>query len=213
VASGDGDKPASPEAWGWRRSGDEWRAQGERIGWLDDEALYLEPEVAYAAAQKLSRDSSDPLTVTGSTLRKRLQERALLLSTDTNRQTLTVRRTLEGRRRDVLHTTHDFLSAPGGRPDQPDHTRGNPTNGAISAPPLWSGLEGKTRPAPDHKPDHALNGLGQVTGDEWSDNGRVAPHTPDHNEAHVSAENATPGRVGRVLQGEGEEPERRLFSL
>jgi hypothetical protein len=213
VASRDGDCPGSPEAWGWRRSGDEWRAQGERIGWLDGEALYLEPEAAFASAQKQSRDSGDSLTVSGRTLRKRLQERGLLLSTDTNRQTLTVRCTLEGRRREVLHTDYDFLSTHGGRPDQPDHARGNLRHGAISAPPLWSGLDAKTRPAPDHKPDHALNSPGQVTGDKWSDNGRVTLHTPDHDEAHASAKNPTPGQVGRVPQGEGQEPERRVFSV
>jgi hypothetical protein len=177
VASPSGDQPDSPEAWGWRLSGDEWRPQGERIGWLDGEALYLEPEAAYAASQKQGRDSGDPLTVTPRTLRKRLHERGLLHSTDTSRQTLTVRRNLEGRRREVLHTAYDFLSAPGGRPDQPDHARGKPNNGAISAPPLWSGLDAKTRPAAHHKPDHKSNIGSQVTANERSDNGQVADHT------------------------------------
>jgi hypothetical protein len=177
VASPSGDQPDSPEAWGWRLSGDEWRPHGERIGWLAVDALYLEPEAAYAAVQKQGRDSGDPLTVTARTLRKRLHERGLLHSTDTSRQTLTVRRTLEGRRREVLHTADDFLSAPGGRPDQPDHARGKPNNGAISAPPLWSGLDAKTRPAADHKPDHKSNIGSQVTANERSDNGQVTDHT------------------------------------
>src|SRR5690606_24451956 len=57
----DGTAPANPTAWGWRLhtigAGDterqEWRAQGERIGWLNGDDLLLDPDAAYAAAQKL----------------------------------------------------------------------------------------------------------------------------------------------------------------
>jgi hypothetical protein len=118
-----------PEAWGWRQatvgSGDfereEWRPQGERVGWLEDEDLYLEPDAALAAVQKQGRDSGEPLAVTGRTLRKRLHERGLLLSTGKEREgreTLTVRHTLEGSRKSVLHMASDFLSIPSAKPDR-----------------------------------------------------------------------------------------------
>ena len=124
-----------PEAWGWRQatvgSGDfereEWRPQGERVGWLEDEDLYLEPDAALAAVQKQGRDSGEPLAVTGRTLRKRLHERGLLLSTGKEREgreTLTVRHTLEGSRKSVLHMASDFLSIPSAEPDQPGHDDG-----------------------------------------------------------------------------------------
>jgi hypothetical protein len=132
VANSEGGEPEVPEAWGWRQatvgSGDfernEWRPQGERVGWLEEEDLYLEPEAALAAVQKQARDSGEPLAVTGRTLRKRLDERSLLLSTGKEREgreTLTVRHTLEGSRKSVLHMASDFLSIPSTNPDQPDH--------------------------------------------------------------------------------------------
>ena len=129
VANPEGGEPEVPEAWGWRRatvgSGDlereEWHPQGERIGWLEDEDLYLEPDAALAAVHKQGRDSGEPLAVTGRTLRKRLHECGLLLSTGKEREgreTLTVRHTLEGSRKSVLHMASDFLSIPSAKPDR-----------------------------------------------------------------------------------------------
>ena len=60
VANPGGGSPEVPVAWGWREAtvgtGDfereEWRPQGERIGWLEDEDLYLEPDAALAAVHR-----------------------------------------------------------------------------------------------------------------------------------------------------------------
>jgi hypothetical protein len=97
-----------PEAWGWRemeinRTDTEWRAMGDRIGWLDGESVYLNSGAAHAVAERMARDSGENLGVTPLVLRKRLAERGLLASTDSDHKTLTVRRTFEGIRRDVLH--------------------------------------------------------------------------------------------------------------
>jgi hypothetical protein len=217
VADPKGDQPRHPTAWGWREvsvgTGENertaWRQQGSLVGWVEEDSLYLEPEAAYATAQRQGQDSGDQLTITGRTLRKRLDEGGLLQSVDKKRQVLTVRKVVGGRRREVLHLTSNFLSAPSTEPDQPDHGHDIPRNDTTSVPSLWSGLGGKIRSAPDHKPNIG----GQVTGDERSDNGLVADHTPDHKETHVCAENYTPGRVGRVPQEEEQEPERRVFSV
>jgi len=109
VAGREGGEPEQPGVWGWReiRSADgypqEWRPQGDLVGWVDGEDLYLEPEASYAAAQRLARDTGDSLAVTSRTLHKRLHERHLLASTEPDRDTLTVRRMLAGSRRAVLH--------------------------------------------------------------------------------------------------------------
>lgn len=109
VASGDGGEPDKPGVWGWWRAdgstgyAPEWRAQGQLVGWLDGQDLYLEPDPSYAAAQSLAREMGDSLGVSPRTLHKRLEERGLLASTEPGRNTRTVRRTLAGARRTVLH--------------------------------------------------------------------------------------------------------------
>jgi hypothetical protein len=118
VARPDGGKPDIDQgAWGWRRSpGEGWEPKGDRVGWLaDDGSLYLDSDAAYAAAQKLAQDVGDRLPVTPQTLRRRLKEADLLSSTDVARQVLTVRRVLEGQRREVLHVAPQAMS-PSGSP-------------------------------------------------------------------------------------------------
>ena len=58
VASIKGHSPsiASPGTWGWRQADMSdrtiWEAQGRRVGWLEDESLYLDPEAAHAEVQR-----------------------------------------------------------------------------------------------------------------------------------------------------------------
>ena len=199
VADPRGDAPVTPGAWGWRLSGDEWRPLGERVGWLQgEEDLYLEPEAAYAAVQKQGRDSGDPLAVTGRTLRKRLHERGLLLSVDEAREVLTVRRTLGGSRREVLHTSAEFLSIHTEEPDRPDRRSQEQHKHGQLAPPLWSGSKIGTRPDPDHEPDR--EGDGRDADERWSG----LDHEPDHQNATISGEDPGNGRVGRVAAAERE---------
>ncbi len=92
-----------------------------RVGWLDGENLYLEPSAAYSTAQRLARDQGDSLAVSEQTLRRRLKEKGLLLSTSPRRETNTVRHRIEGRRREVLHLSARSLEAPvSSEPDQTD---------------------------------------------------------------------------------------------
>jgi hypothetical protein len=117
VAAADGGEPNQPEAWGWRSitvgTGDnerqEWRPQGSRVGWIDGENLFLDLDSAHAAVQEIGRNSGDALTLASRTLSKRLDERGLLKSKAESRETLKVRRTLEGRRREVLHLDAGLL--------------------------------------------------------------------------------------------------------
>ena len=129
VAAPSGTEPRNAPAWGWREhwagAGEnerrEWRAQGERVGWVDGNDLYLNPEAAYQAAQRMADENSGAgLIVSAATLRKRLNEKNLLVTTDvdTKRGTLTVRRTLSGARPDVLHLRAASLVCEA--PDQSD---------------------------------------------------------------------------------------------
>jgi Domain of unknown function (DUF3854) len=112
IASPEGGCPSEcPEAWGWRGiqssngsdSEHSWQSQGRRIGWIEDEDLYLEPEASFAEAQRLATEQGDSLAISLSTMSKRLREKGHLRSVETARGTNTVRKTLEGLRRRVLH--------------------------------------------------------------------------------------------------------------
>lgn len=126
LAGPDGAKPdVDGGAWGWRRSQrDEWEPKGERVGWLvPGDQVYLDSDAAYAAAQKLGHEIGDRLAITPQTLRRRLNEAGVLVSTDASRQVLTVRRSLEGQRRDVLHLSKGTLSPIATPPDGFDEAR------------------------------------------------------------------------------------------
>src|SRR5262249_43347800 len=102
-----GSDPPDATAWGWTiistEDGGDMRPKGDKIGWLDGDAIYLDPDASYATAQRLARDQNDALPVSGQTLWKRLKEKGYLASVDAASQTNTVRHTLEGKRRHVLH--------------------------------------------------------------------------------------------------------------
>ena len=69
------------------------------MGWVADDDLYLEPDAAFAAVQEMGNQVGEPQTVLSKTLNKRLAERALLRSQETERHRHTVRRVIEGARR------------------------------------------------------------------------------------------------------------------
>src|SRR5439155_983782 len=77
VAAPDGNRPnAGGGAWGWRLNAyGTHEPMGDRVGWLDGEDLYLDPDAAYAAVQRLGQEIGDRIALTPQTLRKRLKER------------------------------------------------------------------------------------------------------------------------------------------
>jgi hypothetical protein len=92
----------SPEACGWRK-GVSWEPRGECIGWVDDDNIYIEPSAAFQKVQAGARDTGETIGITEGTLRKRLNEKGFLASTEFARETLTVRRTIGGSSKSVLH--------------------------------------------------------------------------------------------------------------
>jgi len=103
-ARGGGEPNQSPESCGWRRDGSSgWVPLGECIGWVVEDDVYLEPTAAFRAVQVIGRDIGEVLAVAEQTLRKRLHEKGFLASVDEARQTLTVRRSIGGTSKSVLH--------------------------------------------------------------------------------------------------------------
>jgi hypothetical protein len=169
VAGPDGHEPKNPAAWGWREvtfgagqyQRTDWQPRGDRIGWMEDGQLYLEPEASYAVAQALAGVQGEALAVSSRTLRRRLRERGHLASVAAEREVLTVRRTLEGKRREVLHL--QGLSPCIG-PDQPDQSPGNHgENGRVAGR-----VAGRVCPDPTSnptsKPDQTTEENGELVG-------------------------------------------------
>jgi hypothetical protein len=77
---------------------------------LDEDNLYLDLEAALTAVQKVGQATGCPIGVTPKTLAKRLHERGFLASTEQAHGELRVRRTLEGRRRRVLHLSSSCIT-------------------------------------------------------------------------------------------------------
>ncbi len=163
----EGNAPVDPDAWGWRRhtstlagySVDEWHPQGPRVGWIDADNVYLDPEAAYGAAQQLGARTGEPLLISSQTLRKRLKEQKFLASVDEATGTLTVRRKHAGQQRRVLHI---HLSSLG--------MSESPSISSISTdttPPPWRQAEtaGKMQ-------DSSIPMLGQMPGSENRENGK-----------------------------------------
>jgi hypothetical protein len=121
LASPEGQAPPDREPGsGWRNDGDlpwklgpsEWRSMGERVGWLDADDLYLDLDASYKSTQAMTA-LGETIEVTPTTLLRRLRDRHLLKSTEMGtRETLTVRRMLEGRRRSVVHLSAGVLGLP-----------------------------------------------------------------------------------------------------
>ncbi len=126
VACPAGKKPDVP-GWGWRTTDYRDIHQGRQIGWLDGEDVYLDPDASIAVAKLLAEETGEPIAVGSKTLHKRLHEKAMLSSTEKERGTLTVRRTLDGKRREVLHLRAS-LSLFEAEPDQSaQHDDDDPT--------------------------------------------------------------------------------------
>jgi hypothetical protein len=77
--------------------------RGDCVGWLDGDDIYLDPKTAYRLVQAAGRDSGEVLPISELILKKRLRERNLLASFEEARETLTVRRRIQGSSKEVLH--------------------------------------------------------------------------------------------------------------
>jgi hypothetical protein len=176
VADGDGNQPPEPQRWGWRP--DAGGPQGTRVGWLVDGEVYLEPEAAFAVVQRFARDQNESFPITSHTLRRRLKEKGLLATTDEARGKLTVRKTLQGTRRDVLHLAWTVA------PSVPQTGPLGPADeaGGEDGPEAWAG---------------PWAGNGQANGEA------AQPLTPPGTSRHApAAVGPEMGRLGRSDPGE-----------
>jgi hypothetical protein len=111
----EGCQPSPAGAYGWTQQmhghgfseRENWYPQGSRIGWLDDDDLYLEPEAAYAAIKKLAASQGTAFAISQTTLWKRLDEKGMLKSKEPGR--LQAKASLQDRRVRVIHLPADII--------------------------------------------------------------------------------------------------------
>lgn len=114
-----GENPDNPEKWGYKGiatttvygTSTTYQPQGSKMGWLPDdlekEGLYLEPEAAYAAVQQLAQQQNETLSMTKTTLYKRMLERGFALKNQKDRNTF--KTTIEGKQREVIKLNTLYL--------------------------------------------------------------------------------------------------------
>jgi hypothetical protein len=170
IAGMDGQEPPNAEALGWRAGSSTSAfgkmALGTRVGWVDGDDLYLDLTSAYKAAQEMASDT-EHIPVSTKTLSKRLNEAGHLRTTEKGRDRLTIRKSIAGKRINVLHLalgviTGQAQSAPTAQ-DQPQDAAGEdsgPESWADSAMP-------RSETGPDNRPtfdapDTCNDGAGPV---------------------------------------------------
>ena len=183
------------DSWGWqartvpirgqgRMVGDgeriEWRPGGELIGWVEHDQIYLHPDAAYAAAQRLATTQGRVLAVEARTLWKRLAEAKLLMAADKDKNT--VKHTIGGHRKRVLALATALILGKWGRQGQK-----GPAGTKDPEPP-----KARPHPAPP-SPAHGQE-RGQASGAQTVDEAEVwppGPHRPhSSDQSHVADEDA-----------------------
>jgi hypothetical protein len=197
VAGPDGKEPADPEAWGWqgkeythRVAGDthavkteiSYLPKGNRIGWVDGDDLYLEPEAVFAEVQSLARSQGENLSTQSRTLWRRLKDGDYLASWDVARKRTTVRRTLGGvPKREVLHLRRDALTATspstpstvvGGESKTPE-SAGRSVDGPVDGSTIV-GDGPSTVTVHENSPNDATDGVGGRCG-RWEEQSMPGP--------------------------------------
>jgi hypothetical protein len=87
------------EYWGWRErtvgtgeyAKNEWHPLGPCIGWVQADRLYLEPEAAFHAVQRLAEGQQAPLPITQRILWKRMREHGMLVTQPSQAQNTVAR--------------------------------------------------------------------------------------------------------------------------
>jgi hypothetical protein len=94
-------RPEDSTFWGWPNHADDQRIMGKKIGWVSEDEVLLDANMAYSEILKFSKEQESAIAVSQKTLIKRLAEKGKI-KTAQNENRNHQKRTLEGRRIRVL---------------------------------------------------------------------------------------------------------------
>jgi hypothetical protein len=135
-------------------SREEWEPCGDRIGWTDSDNLYLNAKAAHLLATRMA-SNGDGISISCTTLEKRLKEKGVLTSTGQGK--LQVRRVIESQRRYVLHLRCETLWEKADHSDHAVHQAGGNGETGVEQSVPWSEADGEQRwigPPQDHSGRH-----------------------------------------------------------
>lgn len=112
VAPRDDDVTTLDDAWGWQ----DGRTEGDRVGWLDDDGVYLVPDAIHRVVARYARDMGQSWTWSARATWERLLDRGLIRRGDA-RHPFTPRINVAGRREYVVHMLPGVLSEDAGPED------------------------------------------------------------------------------------------------
>jgi hypothetical protein len=170
----DGSVPPDARIWGWHGSDGDWFPQGQKIGWLDGEDLYLDPNAARAVVLEISNRTDQQMVISSTQLWQQLKSKGHLLSTEieTKRQTYPVRRVCEGKSQSVLHLSAAlFEQGDAEKPDKSDNRGANSEDrvltdvGYLESIVFQSDIEAE---ASDNEPQTNVGLDGQLSADDFA---------------------------------------------
>jgi hypothetical protein len=172
----DGGAPSNEsfQAFGWRDLNGTLVPRGDKIGWINETAVYLQPDACFAVAQRMATDQGKSIPVNRDTIIKRLVEKGLIIPDKKAGKNLQ-RITIEGPRRYVLQLASkdelfeqrpDARKGPSDAPVVPVHENGDHLDKCGTE---WSGVPDNERSseieedevssaaASDEKPGETIN--------------------------------------------------------
>lgn len=104
------DAPADAKRWGWRenRFGD-LTPQGQRIGWVNQDEVWLQPDAAFAVVQRIANSQHATISVSKETLWKRLAHQGLIQVSEGEQKNLVKRSVAGGRPRVLIVRNKEIL--------------------------------------------------------------------------------------------------------
>ncbi|MEC4747458.1 PriCT-2 domain-containing protein [Methylomicrobium sp. Wu6] len=135
ISARDNGPPFSATAhyWGWKTIEDNFEGkrlqpQGDRIGWLLDDYICLDPDAAFSTVQRLASDQHQPFEVTQRTLWRRLRDKGLLVVNQENAKNEsrhTVKRSIAGKKQNVIQLALAALDESEGSQSSRNETENN----------------------------------------------------------------------------------------